>query len=82
MTGTYSTDTLDSTEPLAIAITRAQYASGHIDHDEFERRIHAIIGLAGPEERARVLHTDDLVDITIFDDLSPRTLPTAWSWPS
>lgn len=78
---TYTTETLDSTEHLAIAITQAQYASGQIDHPELERRVEYIIGLRGATERARILHTYDTVDITSFGDLTSRLLPTAWSWP-
>jgi hypothetical protein len=82
VTGTFTTVDLDSTEKLAVRITTEIYAAGRIDADEFERRISAIIGLHGQEERHRVLHTDDVVDITYFGSPAPLATATAWMWPS
>lgn len=79
--GTFSTETLDSTEPLAVRVTCDLYASGRIDHGELERRLHVILGLDGPEERARVLHTDELVDVTYFGSTQSLVYATGWRWP-
>ena len=81
MTGTFSTATLDSTEYLAIMITREHYAQGRIDHDELDRRLASIIGLNGHEERKRVLFTEDVVDITVFGSPAPIVLASGWQWP-
>ena len=79
----YSTSTLDGTEQLAIRICRDDYAHGDIDHNELERRIEAIIGLRGHEERIYVLtHDVERVDITEFGNPDRRMITTAWNWPS
>jgi hypothetical protein len=80
---TFSTHTLDSTEALAVAITRDQYAHDEITHDQLEQRLHAILGGDGPDERIRVLttHTEQ-VDITHFGDVRTRLATTAWRWPA
>jgi len=77
---TYSTVDLDSTEMLALRITRDLYAYGHLDIDEFGRRVDSIIGLNGPEERARVLETDEVIDVTGFGGMS-FALAGGWIWP-
>lgn len=76
----YTTATIEGTEELALAITREQYARGAIDHGEFAARVSAIIGLNGSQERARVLHTDDIVDITGFGT-GHMVMASGWSWP-
>jgi len=78
---TFSTETLDSTERLAVTITREQYANGDIDHDELTHRIASIIGLNGEDERRRVLFTEDVVDVTYFGSPAPLVYATAWRWP-